>query len=381
MAESRTEPLTEAAPADRPRAALPRRRRLPRVSRSLFAIDAPLGVPAGWTRPGSWVGLALEPVEWGIIAGRGLLALVGAVVMLGSQEDAGLRSLSVATGAVVLAYNAGLAAWLWRGHLRETVLAGVALDTVVVGGAIVAAYGMAGTGDVEPHALEHDLFRPALAMTVMAVLRLRPLAGAAYAVGVPALLAGLGAWVAGSAVGAVDAATHASVTIGSGIAFLLVAVAFQTTCRRLEESITEKSRLVSTVAHELRGPLTANRAYVDLVRDGSVGTVTARQQDLLARAARATARLEDMIAMFAQLETAENPQFPLRPETVSLASLAGDVREALAPAAEERGLTIELDGLDALPPVWVDRGSAEQVLTNLVSNAIKHSPKDGRIVL
>ncbi len=218
-------------------------------------------------------------------------------------------------------------------------------------------------------------------MTVMAVLRLRPLAGAAYAVGVPALLAGLGAWVAGSAVGAADAATHASVTIGSGIAFLLVAAAFQTTWRRLEESVSEKSRLVSTVAHELRGPLTANRAYVDLVRDGSVGTVTARQQDLLARAARATGRLEDMIAMFAQLESAENPQFPLRPETVSLASLAGDVREALAAAAEERGLTIELDGLDALPPVWVDRGSAEQVLMNLVSNAIKHSPTNGRIVL
>jgi signal transduction histidine kinase len=166
-----------------------------------------------------------------------------------------------------------------------------------------------------------------------------------------------------------------------GFATLALAYPIQRARRDLVEAVDEKVELVSTVAHELRGPLTSTRAYIELIRDGAAGEVNERQQSMLDRAMRSATRMEQLIGLFLNVERAENDRVKPVLESVDLASVARDMTDSMAPLAADREITIELHNVDVLPSVQGERQSTDQVLANLLSNAVKFSPDSSAIIV
>lgn len=167
--------------------------------------------------------------------------------------------------------------------------------------------------------------------------------------------------------------------VAGAVANTRLHTALQQASEELRESVAQKTNLISTVAHELRSPLTSLRAYVDLVLDEAAGEVPPRQRELLQRASRSTLRLQSLLGEFSHLEMAEDPSIELSVDSVDLGALAASAREVLEPAAEEAGVAIALLGFETLPRVEADAQVIEQVFSNLLSNAIKYSPDGGRV--
>lgn len=146
--------------------------------------------------------------------------------------------------------------------------------------------------------------------------------------------------------------------------------------RRTNEA---RSAFVSIVSHELRTPLTAIRGAFELLSGGHLGEVTADQQRFLAMGVRNLDRLGAILDDLLDLSKIDAGQLSLSCATVELAAVAADVVDTFRQRAVTRGLELELVCDENLAPVWGDAGRLAQVLSNLISNAIKFTPGPGRI--
>lgn len=150
-----------------------------------------------------------------------------------------------------------------------------------------------------------------------------------------------------------------------------------TDIRRLE---LIRREFVANVSHELRTPLASIRAMVETLEAGAVEDQDIAQ-DFLARIVveieRLTTLLDDLLD-FARLESGRTP---LRFESVPLAEVLEHGILRLRQQIDRAGLTLVLDFEESLPEVILDIGRIEQVLINLVHNAIKFTPAGGTLTL
>jgi len=133
---------------------------------------------------------------------------------------------------------------------------------------------------------------------------------------------------------------------------------------------------VANVSHELRTPLTAIRGFAETLRGSEVPAEQRRQylDVILRHADRLTALIEDLL----ELSRIEGGIRGLAPEPVDAAALARDVLQDLKPRLDSGRLKGEARA-EAAPRVLADRRALEQVLLNLLDNAIKYSEPGGRI--
>lgn len=136
--------------------------------------------------------------------------------------------------------------------------------------------------------------------------------------------------------------------------------------------------LVSSVSHELRTPLTCIRTSVDLL-DAMREGLLEDQIDLIHTIGHHVGRLETFVADLLEIIKLEAGQITLSKQPTDLRMLAGRVAENLRPLSDRKGQTVHLLWPEAVSPVEVDQWRIEQVLTNILSNAIKFTPKQGEI--
>lgn len=146
--------------------------------------------------------------------------------------------------------------------------------------------------------------------------------------------------------------------------------------RRTNEA---RSAFVSIVSHELRTPLTAIRGAFELLSGGHLGEVTSDQQRFLMMGVRNLDRLGAILDDLLDLSKIDAGQLSLSCASVDALAVATDVVETFRQRAVTRGLQLELALDDSVAPVWGDAGRLAQVLSNLISNAIKFTPGPGRI--
>jgi histidine kinase len=149
---------------------------------------------------------------------------------------------------------------------------------------------------------------------------------------------------------------------------------------RLAEALerVEKTRveLIGTVAHELRTPLAALQAYAEALADGVMAPEKAAQG--VEREVRAMARLVQDLALVSQVE-ARAVALHLRP--LDPQALLEAAAERFLPAFQAKGVALEVLSPSASPPVLADEERVLQVLANLLSNALRHTPKGGEVRL
>lgn len=142
-----------------------------------------------------------------------------------------------------------------------------------------------------------------------------------------------------------------------------------------------KSNFLSVVSHELRTPLHSIKGFVEIILMGKTGPVTELQEDFLKTVRTQTTSLQRMIDDLLEFSRMEAGRVRLHLTEVSVPLLIESVAARLAPLAEEGGLQLYLDLPRDLPEIDADRSRLEQVLTNLVENAIKFTPSGGRITV
>jgi two-component system OmpR family sensor kinase len=139
-------------------------------------------------------------------------------------------------------------------------------------------------------------------------------------------------------------------------------------------------RFVADASHELRTPLTSIRGFAELYRQGAVGTPeeTRRLMERIeAEGARMGVLVEDLL-LLARLDQ----QRPLSITPVDLAEIAGDAVHDARALQPSRPIALHLDeALDEVPVVLGDEGRLRQVVGNLVTNALTHTPEDVRVAL
>jgi len=147
--------------------------------------------------------------------------------------------------------------------------------------------------------------------------------------------------------------------------------------RRLE---TVRREFVANVSHELRTPLTSIRALVETLESGAVDDEVVAM-DFLGRIVGEVDRLAALVEDLLDLARLEAGRSPMRLERIDPAELVLAGADRLRPQMERARLTMSVTSGDHLVPIEVDRVRIEQVLINLVHNAIKFTPPDGEVRL
>ena len=150
---------------------------------------------------------------------------------------------------------------------------------------------------------------------------------------------------------------------------------------RLQELDRLKSDFVSNVSHELRTPLTAIKGAVDLVLREVAGPLTEKQTHYVARVRSNTQYLAGLINDLLDLSKIESGKSEVKSSRVSLGGLVHEVVETLRPVAAEKIITVEVTISEPSILVWADRDKINQVLMNLIGNAIKFTPALGRVTV
>jgi len=154
-----------------------------------------------------------------------------------------------------------------------------------------------------------------------------------------------------------------------------VARAVNSMSARLEADEVRRRSVLADVAHELRTPLTIIRGQAEGIADG-VYPAEAEQMAPILAATRTLEKLVDDLRTFA---LADAGALRLEREPVDVAVLVGATVDGFRPAAGAAGVAVQVDVAADLPAVEGDAARLSSVVANLVSNALRHTPRGGTV--
>ncbi len=147
---------------------------------------------------------------------------------------------------------------------------------------------------------------------------------------------------------------------------------------KLKEAMEMKSQFVSTVSHELRTPLASMKEGIAVVLDGAAGEVNNEQRNFLNIAQRNVDRLTLLINDVLDFQKLEAGKMRVHIQENDIKEVVEEVQKTMLASAKKKGIDILLELDNNLPKARFDRDKIIQVLTNLVSNAIKFT-EQGRV--
>jgi len=156
--------------------------------------------------------------------------------------------------------------------------------------------------------------------------------------------------------------------------------AFNAMITRVQDSQQSQRDFVANVSHELKTPLTSIQGFAQAILDGTADTREARAQ-----AAQIiydeSAYMIRMVLDLLDLARLDAGTVDLRMESVDVGALMNSMVEKFSLQAREAGVVLETEAQPGLPPATADGDRLAQVLTNLVDNALKHTPAGGQVTL
>jgi two-component system phosphate regulon sensor histidine kinase PhoR len=156
----------------------------------------------------------------------------------------------------------------------------------------------------------------------------------------------------------------------------VVTVFHDVTAERAADQV--RRDFVANAGHELRTPLTAIRGFAETLREGAIHDPKSAQGflEVIVRHAR---RLQSLVDDLADLSRFEGEELELELTPLCAGALVDQVVRGLAAQSKAKGLTVVCSGLDDAPRVMSEERALEQVLVNLVDNAIKYTPEGGEV--
>jgi signal transduction histidine kinase len=150
---------------------------------------------------------------------------------------------------------------------------------------------------------------------------------------------------------------------------------------QLHEHDRRRSTFLSVVSHELRTPMTAIRSFAENMLDGVTGPLTELQHTYLTRIQHNVSRLGRIIAQLLDWSRLDTKRVELRLEGVCIREIATIVADSLRMVASEKSVSLTVAEIESIPSVRGDRDKLEQILWNLIGNAIKFTPPGGHVAV
>jgi two-component system, OmpR family, phosphate regulon sensor histidine kinase PhoR len=141
-----------------------------------------------------------------------------------------------------------------------------------------------------------------------------------------------------------------------------------------------RKEFIADVSHELKTPIFAAQGFVHTLLDGAVNDKSVRDK-FLKKAARSLDGLDMLVQDLLTLSQIETGQIKMRFENVDMRQLAEEVFEQFENKADKRNVNLRIDSKSRKVYVYADRQRIGQVMTNLISNAIKHSHEEGEVIV
>jgi signal transduction histidine kinase len=146
-------------------------------------------------------------------------------------------------------------------------------------------------------------------------------------------------------------------------------------------AVRSRDEILAIVSHDLRNPLSATKIGVGTAKRALQANDSERLARDLGVVERSTARMETLIQDLVDLASLDAGRLAAPPGTSDVGLLLREAIEMLRPLAERAGVALELDKPEGVPPVRCTSHRVHRVLSNLVGNAIEHTPKGGKVVV
>ena len=159
------------------------------------------------------------------------------------------------------------------------------------------------------------------------------------------------------------------------------AALFFKNCHLLKHAEELKTDFVSIASHELRNPLTAMKNALDILCTRGAGDLTPAQEKFLTIAVRNANRISSLVNEYLDLSkiTLDKVPFEFKPGTVQ--EIVLPVIEEFRERAAQKKISIAIEIPSQLPQILADISKVEQILVNLVENAVKYTPEGGAIAI
>ncbi|MGE0479782.1 MAG: ATP-binding protein [Phycisphaerae bacterium] len=151
--------------------------------------------------------------------------------------------------------------------------------------------------------------------------------------------------------------------------------------QKLEEISLIKGNILSTVSHDLRTPLTSILLYTEMLAEGLEIMQPADQRRFLDVIRSECERLSRLVDDLLEAQRLESGRARWKFESLDPARLVHGCAMVFEPMALSRCITLKVDCPEALPAIEADADKLSQVLSNLVSNAIKYTPERGQVIV
>jgi two-component system phosphate regulon sensor histidine kinase PhoR len=149
----------------------------------------------------------------------------------------------------------------------------------------------------------------------------------------------------------------------------------------LKDINQRQSDFVSMVAHEIRSPMNSVMAQLKVIQDGLAGGVTPKQGEILGRASEKINGLVSLSSELLNMASREAGLVALERRSCNMTEILKDQVDFHQPKAQAKKIQIELRLLPDLPPVLANKQNMEEVLSNLIANAINYTPEGGKITV
>jgi two-component system phosphate regulon sensor histidine kinase PhoR len=139
--------------------------------------------------------------------------------------------------------------------------------------------------------------------------------------------------------------------------------------------------LISIITHELRTPLTAIRGYASMLATMDADNLTDQQRLFLARLDQSSQRLSNLIDKLSDVNYIETGHLAIEPVPTAVEPIIQNVINELSTRIAEFGSNVELQRRKQSTMVLADPFRLQQILTNIIDNAIKYSPPGGQVTV
>lgn len=150
---------------------------------------------------------------------------------------------------------------------------------------------------------------------------------------------------------------------------------FNQMAQALAETESMRRQLLGDVTHELKTPLASIKGYIEGLQDGVI-PATPETYQLIHREA---ARLQRLVQDLQELSRVEAGQESVHGQPVDLSRLLQTVITRMRPQFDEKTIRLHADLPDNLPPAYADLDRTEQIVTNLLGNALQYTPEGGDV--
>ena len=142
-----------------------------------------------------------------------------------------------------------------------------------------------------------------------------------------------------------------------------------------------KANFLSMITHELRSPLNAINGYLDLTLTGIAGELNEQQHEFVQRARASSEHLYALVEDLLLVSRADSGQIRLNREIISLQEIVANAVEELELTAKDNNVAINVEVPGDFPHIYADAVRIQQVLRNLISNALRFTPAEGKVTV